>query len=101
MSAGRFADLIRRRRLTVITTVPSRNTKPTTDPLITRSAATRGFLRMNGVFIEEGQQVGVIDTRTGLEQLDLLEDQRVYAPTEIEEKVTSPDSNKKIVEELR
>src|SRR5712692_7524186 len=66
------------------------------DPVLVHSD-----VRMNGVFIEEGQQVGVIDTRTGLEQLDLLEDQRIFAPTEIEEKVTSPDSNKKIVEELK
>jgi type I restriction enzyme, R subunit len=58
-------------------------------------------VRMNGVFIEEGQQVGLINTTSGVEQLDFLEDQRQFAPTEVEEKVTSPDSNRKIVEELK
>lgn len=58
-------------------------------------------VRINGIFIEEGQQVGIVDARTGLERLDILEDERAFAPTELEEKVTSPDSNRKIVGELK
>lgn len=58
-------------------------------------------VRMNGVFIDEGQQVGLINPTSGLEQLDFLEDERQFAPTEIEAKVTSPDSNIKIVAELK
>jgi type I restriction enzyme, R subunit len=58
-------------------------------------------VRMSGVFIEEGQQVGLVDPTTGLERLDILEDERAFAPPELEEKVTSPDSNQKIVEELK
>jgi type I restriction enzyme R subunit len=58
-------------------------------------------VRMNGVFIDEGQQVGLINPTSGLEQLDFLEDERQFAPTEVEAKVTSPDSNIKIVAELK
>ncbi len=58
-------------------------------------------VRMNGVFIDEGQQVGLINPTSGLEQLDFLEDERQFAPTEVEAKVTSPDSNQKIVTELK
>ena len=56
---------------------------------------------MNGVFIEEGQQVGLINPTSGLEQLDFLEDERQFAAPEVEAKVTSPDSNQKIVAELK
>jgi len=58
-------------------------------------------VRMDGVFLKEGEQVGVIDPQTGLEQMDQLEDERQFDITEIEEKVTSPDSNRKILEELK
>src|SRR6185295_16744271 len=58
-------------------------------------------VRMNGVFIDEGQQVGLINPTSGLEQLDFLEDERQFAPTEVEAVVTSPDSNLKIVAELK
>lgn len=58
-------------------------------------------IRMNGVFLKEGEQVGHVDPKTGHEQMDLLEDERQFASTEVEEKVTSPDSNRKILEEVR
>jgi type I restriction enzyme R subunit len=58
-------------------------------------------VRMKGVFLQEGEQVGVVDTRTGLEKMDELEDEREFSSSEIEETITSPDSNRKIVEELR
>lgn len=60
----------------------------------------RSDVRMNGVFLEEGALVGVVDTETGREQMDLLEDQRTFEAPEVEEKVTSPDSNRKIIEEI-
>ncbi|HEU4387983.1 MAG TPA: DEAD/DEAH box helicase family protein, partial [Blastocatellia bacterium] len=66
------------------------------DPVLVHSD-----VRMNGVFIDEGQQVGLIDPTSGTEQLDFLEDQRQFAAAEVEDKVTSPDSNRKIVEELK
>jgi type I restriction enzyme R subunit len=57
-------------------------------------------VRINGVFLKEGETVGLIDTETGLESLDVLEDEREFNSSEIEEKITSPDSNRKIVEEI-
>ena len=58
-------------------------------------------VRMHGVFLEEGEQVGRIDPDTGTQQLDLLEDERQFATTDIEERVTAPDSNRKILSEVR
>jgi len=58
-------------------------------------------VRMQGVFLKEGEEVGVVNPATGAKQLDLLEDERQFDTTEVEEKVTSPDSNRKILEELQ
>ena len=55
---------------------------------------------MNGVFLKEGELVGSVDTETGVEVLDRLEDERVYASTEIERDITSPDTNRKIIKEI-
>ena len=49
----------------------------------------------------EGEQVESVDPESGTTQLDLLEDERKFETTEIERLVTVPDSNRKIVEELR
>lgn len=56
---------------------------------------------MNGAFLKEGEQVGVVDTETGLEKIDQLEDEREFTTTEIEEKITAPDTNEKIIAELK
>src|SRR5262249_46057395 len=58
-------------------------------------------VRMKGVFLKEGERVSVVDPETGLQKLDELEDQRDFDPTDVEKRVTSPDSNRKILEELR
>jgi len=58
-------------------------------------------VRMKGVFLKEGERVSVVDPETGLQRLDELEDQRDYVPPEVERKVTSPDSNRKILEEVK
>jgi len=58
-------------------------------------------VRMAGVFLQEGEEVGLIDTETGREQMDMLEDERQFDTTEMEHKVTAPDSNRKIIEELK
>ena len=42
-------------------------------------------VRMNGVFLNEGEQVGMVDTTTGSEQMDLLEDERQFNTAEVEE----------------
>jgi type I restriction enzyme, R subunit len=58
-------------------------------------------VRIKGVFLKEGEQIGMIDPTTGIEQLDQLEDERQFESTEVEKKITVPDSNRKILEELR
>jgi type I restriction enzyme R subunit len=58
-------------------------------------------VRMKGVFLTEGEQIGVIDPTSGAEQLDQVEDERQFDTGEIEQKVTAPESNKKILEEIR
>jgi type I restriction enzyme R subunit len=58
-------------------------------------------VHMNGVFLKEGERVAMVDPDTGLEKLDEIEDEREFASTEVERTVTSPDSNRKILEEVR
>lgn len=57
-------------------------------------------VRIKGVFLKEGEQVGIIDTETGRETYDELEDEREFDSTEIEKKITAPESNRKIVKEI-
>jgi type I restriction enzyme R subunit len=57
-------------------------------------------VRMTGAFLKEGEQVGVVDTETGREVFDQLEDEREFASTQIERDITAPDSNRKIILEL-
>jgi len=57
-------------------------------------------VRMNGVFLQPGEHVGMIDTTTGLETYDQLEDEREFPSQEIEQKITAPDSNRKIIQEI-
>lgn len=57
-------------------------------------------IRMNGVFLREGETVGKIDPVTGEEIFDELEDERAFSSEEIEQKITAPDSNKRIIEEI-
>lgn len=58
-------------------------------------------VRINGVFLNEGETVQLVDPISGAEQLDALEDERSFESTEVERKVTSPDSNRKILLELK
>lgn len=58
-------------------------------------------VRMSGVFLREGENVEVIDPETGLSRMDTLEDERAFETTEIEAKVTAPESNLKILRELK
>jgi type I restriction enzyme R subunit len=61
----------------------------------------RSDVRMNGVFLRQGEQVEKVDPESGATQLDLLEDERLFESTEVEAKVTAPESNRKIIEEVR
>ena len=58
-------------------------------------------VRMNGLFLEEGEQVEAVDPTSGVKQLDLLEDERTYDTSKIEREVTAPDSNRRILEEIK
>jgi type I restriction enzyme, R subunit len=57
-------------------------------------------VRINGVFLKEGEQVGRIDTQTGVEALDNLEDERTFDASAVEHSVTAPGSNRKIIQEI-
>jgi type I restriction enzyme R subunit len=65
------------------------------DPVIIHSD-----VRINGVFLKEGEQIGKIDTHTGVEALDNLEDERTFDASAVEHAVTAPDSNRKIIQEI-
>jgi type I restriction enzyme, R subunit len=58
-------------------------------------------IRINGAFLKEGELVGVVDVETGNEQLDELEDEREFNASEIEVRITSPDSTTKIIKALK
>lgn len=64
------------------------------------AVAIRSDVRMNGLFLKEGEQVELVDPGSGARQLDLLEDERQFDTADIEAKVTAPDSNRKIIEEV-
>jgi type I restriction enzyme R subunit len=61
----------------------------------------RSDVRINGLFLREGETVENVDPVSGAERLDTLEDEREFATTDVERKVTSPDSNRKILQELK
>lgn len=58
-------------------------------------------VKISGAFLKEGELVGEIDTETGAERLDELEDEREFAAEEIEVKMTAPDSTRKVIEALK
>ncbi|MBI5021730.1 MAG: DEAD/DEAH box helicase family protein [Ignavibacteriales bacterium] len=57
-------------------------------------------VRIKGIFLQEGEEVKLKDPQTGQMSLDILEDEREFDPTDIEKKITSTDSNRKIVNEF-
>jgi len=61
----------------------------------------RSDVRMNGLFLHEGENVEVVDPKTGLSKMDQLEDERAFDTGEIEAKVTAPESNRKILDEIK
>jgi type I restriction enzyme R subunit len=56
---------------------------------------------MEGVFLKEGEHVYIVDPDSGAKQMDFLEDERAFNAQDVERKVTSPDSNRKILAELK
>src|SRR5260370_21144362 len=63
--------------------------------------AVNSNVRMNGIFLQEGEQVEVVNPESGAKQLDLLEDERQFDSSKVEHDITSPDSNRKILEEVK
>lgn len=61
----------------------------------------RSDVRINGIFLKEGEQVDSVDPVTGAKQLDLLEDERAFDSTKIEREITAPDANRKVLLELK
>ncbi|MGA8659633.1 MAG: type I restriction-modification enzyme R subunit C-terminal domain-containing protein [Chthoniobacterales bacterium] len=64
------------------------------------AVAIKSKVRINGLFLKEGEQVGKIDTQTGEETFDNVEDERTFSAEDIEQEITAPDSNRKIIEEV-
>jgi type I restriction enzyme R subunit len=61
----------------------------------------RSDVRINGVFLQEGEQVDQVDPETGAKQLDLLDDERAFDASAVERDITAPDSNRRILSELK
>ena len=64
------------------------------------AVAIKSDVRMNGAFLKEGEEVGYIDTSTGKEHRDELEDERQFSSEDIERRITAPQSNRQIIEEI-
>lgn len=58
-------------------------------------------VRMHGVFLRQGEAIDSVDTESGQKQFDFLEDERLFDTTDVERRITAPDSNRKILEELK
>ncbi|MBI3008913.1 MAG: hypothetical protein HYY56_05330 [Candidatus Omnitrophica bacterium] len=58
-------------------------------------------ITINGVFLKEGEDVGLQNTETGQLVFDILEDKRELEPVTNETEWTAPERNKKIVQELK
>ncbi len=55
--------------------------------------------RIEGITLKEGEEIEAVDPSTGVQQLDLLEDEKHFDVEAVEREVTSPDSNRKIIQE--
>jgi type I restriction enzyme R subunit len=64
------------------------------------AVAINSGITMKGLFLKEGEEVGLVDTQTGKQAIDVLEDERAYDTVDLEQKVTAPDRNMKIVKEF-
>src|SRR6202521_4658857 len=58
-------------------------------------------VRMQGIFLKEGEEVAAVNPETGSKKMDILEDERQFDLTDVERRVTAPDSNRRILEEIK
>jgi len=96
-----------------LTATPATHSLAMFKPYSTEQAVLDGFLvdydavkiksdiHINGAFLKQGELVGEIDRASGKERLDALEDEREFAASEVEAKITSPDSTRKIIQALK
>ena len=61
----------------------------------------RSGVRINGVFLQAGDQVDNVDPETGSRELDVLEDERQYPAEDVEQKINVPQSNQRILAEIK
>jgi type I restriction enzyme R subunit len=57
-------------------------------------------VRLQGVFVPEGINLGTIDPETGATAMDMMEDERTFEAAKVEREITAPDSNRKILQEV-
>jgi type I restriction enzyme R subunit len=100
-----------------LTATPAAHTKAYFNDIVYRyeysRAVREGFLvdydvvsissnvRMKGIFLKKSDQIELIDVDTGSEKMDQLEDERDFDSTEVERTITAPESNKKILQEIK
>jgi type I restriction enzyme R subunit len=58
-------------------------------------------VRISGVFLQAGDQVDNVDPETGARELDVLEDERAFPASDVEQKINVPDSNSRILQEIK
>jgi len=61
----------------------------------------RSNVRIEGIFLKEDDEIESIDAETGDFFTDHLEDERAFDASEIEQKITAIDSNRKILKEIK
>lgn len=66
-----------------------------------RAIKIKSNVRIKGIFLKEGELVEIVDPTTGKSKIDELEDEREFKAEEVERSITSPDSNRKILEEIK
>lgn len=65
------------------------------------AVSIRSNVRMQGVFLKENEQIELIDPDTGSQKLDQLEDERDFDAAEVERSITAPESNRRILQEIK
>ncbi len=65
------------------------------------AVAIQSDITVNGTFLEEGEEVGLINTKTGQLAFEILEDEKELPATTTEIDWTAPDRNRKIVKEIK
>jgi len=65
------------------------------------AVAVRSDITINGAFLNEGEEVGLVDTGTGQISFEFLEEERALPAPAAQIDWTAPDRNRKIVLELK